>query len=154
MFRLHFIGVLCPTATALHLLHSYISLLLLEQVNLKPAALAAQQLAARRKAGSAPNYARSSASDVGGGGPASQGAEDGDGTHGTPSVCGMSVRSGEWPTAASMMWEDLMVRIRRHALMQHQRSALYIYSRYVCCFHTAFCLQLVSFGATCAVIWL
>jgi hypothetical protein len=50
--------------------------------------------------------------------PASPGAAAGDAAgdaegsatpRGAASVSGMSVRSGEWPTAASMMWDDLMV---------------------------------------------
>lgn len=83
------------------------------QVTFRPASLKSSHLAAHRKQGAGSNpYARSSQqSDTGPAGPpGSQGAgEDDRVTNGTPSECGMSARSGEWPTAASMMWEDLMV---------------------------------------------
>lgn len=84
------------------------------QVTFRPASLKSSHLAAHLKqgAGSSNPYARSSGqSDTGAAvSLLSQGAgEDDRATNGTPSECGMSARSGEWPTAASMMWEDLMV---------------------------------------------
>jgi hypothetical protein len=45
---------------------------------------------------------------------ASAAGDDGEGSatpRGAVSVSGGSVRSGEWPTAASMMWDDLMVSV-------------------------------------------
>jgi hypothetical protein len=115
--------VVCLVILVLHLL-----LLNGLQVTFRPASLKSSHLAAHRRQGASSNpYARSSQqSDAGAAaGPAgSHGTgEDDRATNGTPSECGMSARSGEWPTAASMMWEDLMVS-------QHRS--------FVCCFCALF----------------
>lgn len=85
------------------------------QVNLKAAVIAAQKQQHLQRNSGSKSGARSCASEAGAGAASAAGGParsvDGSQTPRGTSQGAPSVKSGDWPTAASMVWDDLMVSV-------------------------------------------